>query len=77
MTTITFKTKEAKERGDVSRAAPSLLLAGEQQYLTYVIALVEATRERRLAALRISELTKQAVDMILHLAERATYSWQE
>ena len=52
----------------MSRAAPSLLLANEQQDLTLVIKLVEATRERKLAALRISELASQAVDTLLYAA---------
>jgi hypothetical protein len=64
MTMISIKTKEPGERGNISRAMPSLPLTNEQQDLTYVIALVEATRERRLAALRISELAKKAKDKL-------------
>lgn len=61
---ISIKTKEPREQGNISRAMPSLNLDNEQQGLTYVIALVEATRERRLAALRISELSKKAEDKL-------------
>jgi hypothetical protein len=64
MTMISIKTKEPREQGNISHAMPSLNLANEQQGLTYVIALVEATRERRLAALRISELSKKAEDKL-------------
>lgn len=64
MAIISIKTKEPREQGTISRAVPSLPLTNEQQDLTYVIALVEATRERRLAALRISELAEKAEDKL-------------
>ena len=60
MTMISIRAKEPGERGNISCAAPSLHPVNEQQDSTYLIALVEATRERRLAALRISELSKKA-----------------
>jgi hypothetical protein len=49
MTIVSIKTKEPKERGNMTCAVPSLLLASEQQYLTYVIALAEAPDRQRLA----------------------------
>ena len=61
---ISIRTKESREQGNISRAVPSLPLTNEQQDSTYVIALTEATRERRLAALRISELSKKAEDKL-------------
>jgi hypothetical protein len=63
MAMISIRTKEPRQQG-ISRAVPSLPLTNEQQDSTYLIALVEATRERRLAALRISELSKKAVDKL-------------
>ena len=72
MTLVSIKMKEPKERGNMSRVVSFLPPANEPQDLTYVIALVEANRERRLAALRISELSRQATDKLLHWTERAT-----
>jgi hypothetical protein len=60
MAMISIRTKEPREQGNISRATPSLPLTNEQQDSRYLITLVEATRERRLAALRISELSKKA-----------------
>jgi hypothetical protein len=64
MAMISIRTKEPRQQGNISRDVPSLPLTNEQQDSTYVIALVEATRERRLAALRISELAKKAEDKL-------------
>jgi hypothetical protein len=64
MTMISIKTKELRGQGNISRAVPSLSPVNEQQDLRYLITLAEATRERRLAALRISELSKKAEDKL-------------
>jgi len=64
MAMISIRTKEPREQGNISHPAPSLPLTNEQHDSTYLIALVEATRERRLAALRISELSKKAEDKL-------------
>ena len=74
MNTVSVKTKEPEERDNTSRAVPSPLLANEQKDLTFVKTLMEATRERRLAASQISELSRQVVDGLLHLTEIAAYS---
>jgi len=80
MTTVSIKAKEPQEQGNISHIshlAPGLPVASKQQDLTYVPSLVEATRERRLAALRISALTQQAVETIINQSERAIYPEQE
>ena len=64
MTIISIRTKESREQGNISHALPSLHLTNEQQDSRYLIALVKATRECRLAALRISELSKKAEDKL-------------
>jgi hypothetical protein len=61
----------------VPGALPFMLPASRQQDLIYVIALEEATRERKLAAVRISELLKQAADKIHSLAESTASYRQE
>ncbi len=77
MAIVGIKMKEPEERGNISRAVPSFLPAGEQREPTLVIKLVAATRERKLAALRISELARQAVDTLFNLAEGTTNYPQE
>ena len=74
MTIVSIKSEKPEKRGNITRHAPFLAPANDQQNLAYVMALMEATRERKLAVLRISKLTEKAVDALLHLAERATYS---
>jgi hypothetical protein len=38
----------------------------------FVLSLTKATRQRKLAALKISQLTRQTVDSLLHTSEGAT-----
>ena len=51
MTVVSIKTKEPRERDNISHAVSSIPLASGQQDSTYVIALVKATRERNLTTL--------------------------
>ncbi len=55
MTIASITAKEPGERGNIQRDVPFPAPANEQQDLIYVIALVKATRERKLATLRVSE----------------------
>ncbi len=51
MTVVSIKTKEPREQDNIPHAVSSLPLASGQQDSTYVTALVEATREGKLATL--------------------------
>jgi hypothetical protein len=57
---VSIKAKESEERRNIPQTVPFLPLTNEQEGSTYLTALTEATRERRLAALRIAELAKKA-----------------
>jgi len=65
MTVVSINTKEPVEQGNISNAVPFSHSSQQQQDLPFVVALVEATKECKLAALRISELSKQAIDTLL------------
>jgi len=70
---VIIKAKESEKKSDMSHAESSLLLTPGQQDLTYS-ALMEATEERKLAAIRISELVREAVDTLLRDAEKTACS---
>jgi len=49
MTTVSIRTTKAREQGNMSRDAPSLLLADDERDLTLMIKLVEAPDRQSLA----------------------------
>jgi hypothetical protein len=73
MAAAVIRPKEMKKQSNASCKAPPLHRTSERQNQAHLIVLVEATREREQAALMISELGRQAVERLLHLAERAAY----
>ena len=68
MTVTGIRAQEVKELTSASRPAPSLLTAGRQRNPACLTVVAEATRERERAAVKISELGRQAVERLLRLS---------